>query len=161
MELSQWFAQHGFTLLQSTGIIAGLLFNALAFRADAKSRRVTNFITVTAHHREIWSRFAAQPELFRVLDPNADLNVTPITREEELFTRDLILHLSSAHQAMRDGWLMKWEGLPRDVRWFFSLPIPKAVWERLKPLQNREFVRFVDVLRAGERPRPRPPRWRC
>ena len=144
MELSRWFAQHGFTVLQSIGIIAGLMFNAIAIRTDVKSRRVTNYITVTAHHREIWSRFAAQPGLARVVDPHADLEASPIAPEEELFTRDLILHLSSAHQAMRDGLMMNLEGLPQDVRWFFALPIPKAVWERLKPLQNREFVRFIE-----------------
>lgn len=161
MELPPWLAQHGFTLLQSAGIIAGLFFNALSLRADAKSRRVTNFITVTAHHREIWTRFAQQQELARVLDPRADVEAAPITPEEELFTRDLILHLSSAYQAMREGLLMEMEGLPRDVRWLFSLPIPKAVWERLKPLQNREFVRFVESLRAGDHDRPRPPRRCC
>ena len=120
-------AQHWFTLLQSIGIIAGLLFNALALRADTKSRRATNLITVTAHHREIWSRFAGDPELSRVLELNADLEATPLTQAEELFTRDLILHLNSAYHAMRDGLLMELEGLPRDVRWFCSLPIPSSL----------------------------------
>lgn len=35
----------------------------------------------------------------------------------------------------------------RDVAWFFSLPIPKAVWEKLKPLQDEEFVAYVEECR--------------
>jgi len=36
-----------------------------------------------------------------------------------------------------------------DIRGVFALPIPKVVWERLRPLQNRELVRLVeDCLRA-------------
>lgn len=37
---------------------------------------------------------------------------------------------------------MRW-----DVAWFFSLPIPKAVWEKLKPLQDEEFVAYVEECR--------------
>ena len=149
MELPPWLAQNWFTLLQSIGILAGLLFNAMALRADTKSRRATNLITFTAHHRELWSRFAGDPGLARVLDPNADLEGRPLTQAEELFTRDLILHLNSAFHAMDEGLLIAMEGLPGDVRGFFSLPIPQAVWDGLRPLQDREFVRFVESLLAG------------
>jgi len=32
----------------------------------------------------------------------------------------------------------------RDVRDFFSLPLPRAAWEKYKKFNNREFVRFVE-----------------
>src|SRR5438093_11227108 len=93
MELPHWFAQHGFTLLQSIGIIAGLLFNALSLRADAKSRRVSNFITVTAHHREIWTPFAEEAEVTLVLEPHAAVNAAPVPSGEGLLTHDTVLDI--------------------------------------------------------------------
>jgi hypothetical protein len=34
--------------------------------------------------------------------------------------------------------------LRRDVAQFFSLPIPRAVWEKTKVTQNDDFVAFVE-----------------
>jgi hypothetical protein len=34
--------------------------------------------------------------------------------------------------------------LADDVRGFFSLPLPRAVWEKTKANRNRQFVRFVE-----------------
>jgi hypothetical protein len=34
--------------------------------------------------------------------------------------------------------------LRRDVRMFFSLPVPKAVWTKTKLLQNQDFAAFID-----------------
>lgn len=34
------------------------------------------------------------------------------------------------------------EGLRQDIGEFFSLPIPRAIWEKIKSLQNEDFVRF-------------------
>jgi hypothetical protein len=34
--------------------------------------------------------------------------------------------------------------LRRDVRSFFSLPIPKAVWTKTKLLQNQDFAAFIE-----------------
>jgi hypothetical protein len=34
--------------------------------------------------------------------------------------------------------------LADDVREFFSLPLPRAVWEKTKKNRNRRFVRFVE-----------------
>ena len=84
------------------------------------------------------------PELKRVLDPAADLNKLPVTVNEEIFVNCVIQHLNSAHYALADKLVVKPEGLRQDVIWFFSLPIPAAVWKRVKVLQNDVFVRFVE-----------------
>jgi hypothetical protein len=150
MGFSQWFGQHWFTSLQSVAIIAGLLFNATALRADAKSRRVNNLLTITANHRQIWTQFYQQPELKRVLDSEARLDEKGLTREEELFTRFVILHLNSAFHAIKNGMLMTPDGLRRDAAWFFSLPIPASVWERVKLLQDRDFAQFVEQCKGND-----------
>jgi hypothetical protein len=38
------------------------------------------------------------------------------------------------------------EALRKDIRWFFSLPVPKAVWEETKLRQDAGFVRFVEKI---------------
>jgi hypothetical protein len=55
--------------------------------------------------------------------------------------------LSGAYQAMKNGLVIKQDDLRRDVSGFFSLPIPKAVWEKTKVMQNDDFVEFVEKCR--------------
>ncbi len=143
MEVLHWLAAHWFETIQSAGIITGLVLTTLALRQDSKVRRVGNLITITAHHREIWNSFATRPELARVLDATANLEETPVSTEEEVFTHSLILHLYSVHCAIRDGIYPEPEGLRNDVAAFFALPIPKAVWAKYRPLQDKAFIRFV------------------
>ena len=71
----------------------------------------------------------------------------PITREEEIFVNTVVLHISSVFYATRDDLIIKQEGLRRDVSWFFSFPIPIAVWQKSKVVQNDDFVRFIEQCR--------------
>ena len=45
---------------------------------------------------------------------------------------------------MRAGFFQKLRGLRKDVERFLSLPIPRAVWEKVKDLQEESFVQFVE-----------------
>jgi hypothetical protein len=85
------------------------------------------------------------PALARVIDPVADVATNPITPAEELFVGLVISHLNSVFYAANDELVVKWEGVNRDVGQFFSLPIPKAVWQRTRPLQNLDFAAFIDA----------------
>ena len=145
MEVVFWIDQNWFTLLQSIGIVGGLLFTAAALRLDAKTRRIANLIEITKQHREIWTELYRLPELARVSDGAVDLTEKPLKVEEELFIGLLILHLNSAYHAMKDGVFTKPDGLRKDVQQFFSRPMAKVVWEKVKPLQDVEFVRFVEA----------------
>jgi hypothetical protein len=89
-------------------------------------------------------RMYSQPELSRILDPSANLTEAAVKPEEEVFVIFLILHLSSTYYAMRSGFFQKPEGLRKDIEHFFSLPIPRAVWARVKALQDAPFVKFVE-----------------
>ncbi len=144
MEVWHWITQHWLELLQSAGIIGGLFFTALSFRVDARVRRIGNLLTLTQHHRDIWTHFYQRAELARVLDESVNLRLAPITDEEAVFLTLLILHLNSAYYAMEEGMFTTPEGLRKDIRWFLALPMPKAVWERIKPFQDVDFVRFVE-----------------
>jgi hypothetical protein len=139
-----WILQNWFSIFSAAGIIASLLFTAVSLRSEEKTRRIANLLTLTQSHRELWSQLFKDPNLDRVLDASADLARTPLKNEESLYVNLVIQHVASAYQAVKSGLIIKPEGLKQDVGWFFSLPIPLKIWEKLKPLQNEDFVEFVD-----------------
>ena len=143
----RWIAENWVTALNAVGVVGGLFFTASSFRSETKTRRIANLLTITRNHREIWADFYRNRELTRVLDATADLAKRPITRDEEIFANLVILHLSSVFYALKDELVTHQEGLRRDVSSFLSLPIPLAVWERNKVLQNDAFVTFVEQCR--------------
>lgn len=144
MEFWAWLDQNSFTLLQSIGIVGGLLFTAFSMRSEDKTRRISNLLLVTQNHRDIWQEVFRRPDLQRVLDEGANLEETPISREERIFVNLVILHLNSVFHAMKDKLVLKPEGLQKDVGSFFSLPIPQAVWSEMKLLHEDDFVAFVE-----------------
>ena len=152
MEVLNWFAKHWHTLLESVGII-GLVFTAVSFRKDAQARKVENLLKFTQAHRDLWSQLYSSPQLRRVLDKNVDLDAAPITAEEEMFLGFVLLHLKSAYRAARAGVFVLPEAIGDDIRSFFSLPIPRATWEKLKKNHDRDFVRFVEEHQSNESPR--------
>ena len=141
---ASWIAEHWFDFIQTCGIIVGFLLTAYTLRKDEQARQVTNLVVANQQYREIWQQLYNKPGLFRVLKMDADLAVQPITDEEALFVRLLILHLHSVHRTMKVGMFVKLEGLQADVREFFSFPIPRAIWGRSKQLQDKNFVTFVE-----------------
>ena len=141
--MGEWALEHWLELLNAVGVVGSLLFTAFALREETKTRRVTNLLTLTQNHREIWSLLLRSPALYRVLDSRVDPLKQPATREEELLVNFLIQHLNVAHHAMRDRLYARPEGMYQDVAEFFSLPIPQAVLEKLKPMQDADFVAFV------------------
>jgi hypothetical protein len=109
---------------------------------------VTDALTsaIRRSRRELYRR----PELARALDPAINLEDRPLSDTGELFIQLLILHLGSTYQAMKDGVFLQAEGVQKDIARFFSLPIPRVVWNRWKEFQEEDFVRFVEDALAPE-----------
>jgi hypothetical protein len=149
MGFKDWTVQNWFTLFQTGALAGGLLLIGVAVLLEGRARRVGNLIQLTEQHRDLWERMYSQPELTRILDPDADLPKTGITVLEERFVIFIILHLSSTYYAMRSGFFHKPHGLRKDIQLFFSLPIPRAVWKKVKALQEPAFVRFVEKCRPS------------
>lgn len=147
MEIGGWVSQNWFNLFSVIGIIAGLWFTAFSLRSETKTRRIANLLTITANHREIWKEFLNNPKLARVRDAAADTAKQPVTDAERVFVTLVILHINSVYYAMSDQLVVKYEGLRRDIAQFFSLPIPQAVWDRMKVFQNDALVRFIEECR--------------
>src|SRR5260221_4731876 len=118
-------------LLQSIGILSGLLFTAYNIRADSRERKVQSVFTLTAAHRDIWSKLYEHPHLVRVLR-HAETEPISVSDDEELFVHLLILHLGASYLATKFGMYFQEEGLRLDIKEFFSLPVPKAVWKKSK-----------------------------
>jgi hypothetical protein len=143
-DMGQWLVENWFNLFSSLGIISGLWFTAVSLRSETKTRRIANLLTITANYREVWKGFYNSPELTRVVDPAANLAKKPITPAEDFFVLMIISHISSVYEALKDELVTKQEGLRRDVRSFFSLPVPNAVWTKTKQLQNQDFAAFIE-----------------
>ena len=139
-----WTSHNWFALIQTGAVAGGLFLTGIAGLLEARARRVGNLIHLTQQHRDLWERMYSQPELARILDPNANLAQVGVTPEEEMFVIFIILHLSTTYYAIRSGFFRKPHGLRKDIERFFSLPIPRAVWDKVKTLQDAPFVKFVD-----------------
>lgn len=144
MEGWRWLVQHAYTILQGAGIIGGLFYTALGFQREGTARRMANQIALTNQHRDIWEQLYERPELGRILEPQLNLKKHPPTRQEILFVNLLILHLNNWVQAIEKRELDRPEGLRKDVREFFALPIPRFVWNQQRRLHNESFVNFMN-----------------
>ena len=139
----EWATEHLFELLANIIGIGGLFFTAFTIREDTKARKISNLLAMTESHRDVWQDYLEKPALWRVTAQSLNLSDAPIRPDEEVFVNRVILHLSSMYEALKEDVIIKQEGLQRDVTGFFSLPLPKSVWEKTKHLQNRDFVKFV------------------
>lgn len=151
MGFSEWLSENWFNIATAVSGIGGLWAAVFAIRKgakatndEAKARKISNLVAITANHRELWKEYSNHPELKRILDPNANLMELPVTSAEETFMGMWISQTSSTYEALKDDLLTKLEGFRRDVGQSFSLPIPNAVWQKTKLLQNLDFAAFVD-----------------
>ena len=145
MEFLNWLGGRWFELFQTFGLIATLLFTAHTIRRDERARKVSNLIDIAKLHRKVWRDAYEHPVSARLFEKDVNLEENPITQKELLFTKQLVLLLSIVYQADRAGMLVELEGLESDVREFFDHPIPREVWKRMKPYQNKDFVNFVET----------------
>ena len=146
MGIWEWLGENWFNLFGSAGI-AGLWVAAITLRDEAKERRNGNLLAITAGHRKIWQEYLNNPKLARIRDATADTISRPVTEAEKVFVTFVILHAGSVYYTMRDKQVVKMEGLRRDLAEFLSLPIPREIWEKIKVLQNDDFVAFVESCR--------------
>jgi hypothetical protein len=77
------------------GIIAGLWFTAASFREDSKNRIVTNLLAVEERHRSLWSEAQQRPDLKRIFSDKADVLAHPMSTEEDVFLRRIVLHFET------------------------------------------------------------------
>lgn len=141
----EWLERDWFLLLQSVGIIGGMIFTGLSLRQASQARRIGDMLTLTEQHRELWHQVHERAELHRIARREVDLVSTPISDLEEEFLNMVIVHYHTGWLLAREGALLPLEALKKDVRSFFSLPIPREVWRRTKRNRDGDFARFVET----------------
>lgn len=145
MDFPQWLDNHGFDLLEAVGIIASLILSAASFQRSHQSRRISNLISLSQAHREIWKEFVAYgSQLARIREHKVDLTKEPVTNAEETFIVAVVQHLGVVFRSTKIDLTVKPEQLERDVVQFFQYPVPKAVWNKLRTYQDGDLVKFVD-----------------
>jgi hypothetical protein len=144
MGFINWIGEYWFDGIQTVGIVGGLLFAGYTNWKEQQARKISNSIAINEQHERTWDKFYDRPKLARVLATEVDLKKEPVSIEEELFVTRVTLNLSTSFRAIRHGELVKFEGLQKDVKAFFSLPVPQAIWKNLEKFQDKDFVKFVE-----------------
>lgn len=134
----------GFAVIQSVGIIGSLLFSAIALRRDAKERKITNMLTMTKNHRELWGNLSQRHDLERILRTDVNVLAAAPTVAESEFLNLAIVHFQTGWSIANAGGIITPKELAGDVRGFFTLPLPRAIWEKTKQFRNQRFVGFVE-----------------
>jgi hypothetical protein len=146
-----WLEANWFNLVQTGALLLGLVYTGLGFARDSKGRRLSNLLALKAEHRELWNALHDRPELARVLDSDLDLLASPMTNQEEVFLRQMIVHFALAWELARNGVPLDTEAFRYDVREVFSFPLPKLAWGRAVQAQDPGFSRFVaDAMKSRE-----------
>lgn len=144
MEIPPFIVDQWFNVAQTLGIIANSFLLAFAMLESARTRRYSNHLSLATQHRDLWEELSRRPELGRILEREVDLENAPIAVPEEEFLRLVILHFHTGWEiGVRDSMMTK-EAFRLDVRDFFSLPIPRAVWRNTRKARDPRFVRFVE-----------------
>lgn len=148
--LISWISEH-FTF-QGVGIIAGLCLTAFTIYVDAKVRKVEILFNITQQQRFIWWKMLDMPKLKRIMSKTPDLQKHPITEDEWLYVNSLILHLSAVMFATRQKIFPKPPGQDVDIREFFSLPIPHAVWQDAKKFREISDIKYIESMLNPPKP---------
>ena len=139
-----WLQANWFTAIQTVGILGSLWLAVATLRRDIQTRRTADLLSLTAHHRELWKDSYRSPELQRIFQTEVDLVGLPISVAEEEFLNSAIVHFYVGWRLVVAQRIVPPRVFASDVRSFFSLPLPHAVWERTKAVRDPNFVRFVD-----------------
>jgi len=139
-----WVKSDWFSLIQTVGIVSGLFYTGIACKQEAKAKKTQNLLAFTERHRLLWSEAYQRSELSRIFCQEVDQLAQPASIPEEEFLNMVFVHFEIGWRLVKITDRSDLEPLARDVRHFFSLPLPRAVWEKTKANRNQRFVRFVE-----------------
>ena len=140
-----WLDQNWFNLIQTLGIVASSLLATVTLRRETRARRLGDYLTVIQQHRELWSEAHRRPDLARLFQPEMDLIAAPVTVAEEEYLNLVIDHFHTGWLLVNDRIVLKAEVLAADARAFFSLPLPRRVWDATRRQRDPRFVRFIEA----------------
>ncbi len=101
---------------------------------------------ITENHRALWIYYDEHREELARIFTAADLRKHPITPQESRFIQFFINHVAMTFRTQQMGLYTGPEQLETDLRDFFSWPVPRAGWEKLRRFQDRDFTLFIDRI---------------
>ena len=143
MTIATWLVSHK-DLIEVFGVVGALLFNGIQLHIDARVRRGESVLEITKQHRDLWNLFCENPRLSHLFDKERELTAHPLTDEEVRFANFLFLHIRASYYAEKARIFRTPERLGQDIRETLTMPGPRAAWERMKSLHEREFVTFIE-----------------
>lgn len=147
---SSWVDSNWFNVIQTVGIVGGLSLTRAAANREARAKEIENLLALSEQHRELWKEIPRRKNMARVFQRDTDPLSTPATVEETEFLNLVIVHFQTGWCIAKTGGLMTLAEMKADVRNFFNLPLPCAVWENTKHSRNKAFVRFVEkAMKSG------------
>jgi len=142
-DIASWFKAEWFSLIQTAGVVGGLVFTGVTISRDAKAKEAANLLAFAERHRLFWSEPLERPELRRIFSDRADLSENPITQAEEVFLNLAFVQYEAGWRIAKSVDQNDLKPLKADVRKFFTLPLQRVVWNKTKDFRNPKFVRFV------------------
>lgn len=133
-------------LVVSVVEIGALLLTALTIFRNAEELRAENELAVAQAHRELWLELARDPNLHRVLDPNARPDEDPPTTVEREFLSLVFVHAATAYRLWKRRVFRRSGQVVEDIQDFLRLPLPRQVWSERKPFLDADFVDYVERL---------------
>jgi hypothetical protein len=130
--------------VESFGIIVSIAVATYSIWSQIRSQRVSNYMNLTAFHREIWTLPISRPELRPVFDVSFEKPLHEFSFEESQFLSFMFLHASSAFALMKDKGVVGLDGMRIDVINTLSLPGPRTFWEGNRKYYSRDFQDFVE-----------------
>jgi hypothetical protein len=149
--LSSWLNGNWFNVIQTVGIIGSLWLATGAANRDARAKEIINLLSLSEHHRDLWREVPQRKDLKRVFQADANVRLTPPTVAETEFLNLVIVHFQTGWWIARAGGMTTLNEMRSDIRDFFTLPLPRAVWLKTKEFRNRQFVKFVERALSGGR----------
>jgi hypothetical protein len=146
-----WVSVNWFALLQTIGIVGGLLLVMVQIRASTRQREMESLVEICGTNRELIGLAFSHPQLFAVLQ---DAKKTDHVWEQyylQLWLNQFALTHCYLKQAVLKGEFK--ENLSRDVADFMSMENMRRHWQRCGKLYPASFQKFVgEILEKVEPP---------
>ena len=142
---SSWLEQNWVNLAQTLGIVFSTLLAATAFGRETRARKLGYFLTLAQQHRELWGEAHRRPELARIFQTDADLVAIPLSVAEQEFLNLVIVHCQTGWLFSDHAAFLSRKSIFKDAGVFFSLPLPRAVWNQTKNARDPDFVQFIEA----------------
>ena len=142
--LIPWLQQDWFDLIQTLGIVCSIALTATALHRETQARKLGHYLTLVAHHRELWSETHRRPDLARIFQGDVDLVAAPMTIAEEEFLNLVIEHFTTGWLVAKDTRFLNPKVLAADAETFFARPLPQMAWNQTKHARDPQFVSFIE-----------------